>query len=89
MKTKILLCIFAIGFIAGCNKDKYTTKPQLKYKNVNTRDLKRNEFLTFTLEVTDAEGDIQDSIFIQKVSPRCTGFTAKQKNARFYGYKKS
>ncbi len=87
MKTKILLYILVLGSIAGCDKDKYTTKPQLKYKDVNTRVLNRNQFLRFNLEVTNAEGDIQDSIFIQKVSPRCAGFTVKYKIPDFTGTK--
>ena len=71
MKTKILLTILVVTFIAACNKDNYTTKPQLVFKEVNTTLLRPNEILKFTLEVTDAEGDIQDSIWIERIDPKC------------------
>lgn len=81
MSTKILFIIFAFGFLAGCSKDEYTTKPQLKYKSVNTNFLSRNQQLIFTIEVTDSEGDIQDSIWVQEVVKNCasSGFTSRYK----------
>lgn len=89
MSTKILVTLIAFFFLAGCSKDKYTTKPQLKYKAVNTTVLNRNETLTFILEVTDAEGDLQDSLWVQKVVKNCTGagFTAKYKMPDFTSIK--
>ena len=85
MSTKILVTLIAFCFLVACSKDSYTTKPQLKYKNVNTRVLNRNQTLTFTLEVTDAEGDIQDSIWVQEVPRNCSdgGFTSKYKMPEF------
>jgi hypothetical protein len=77
MKTKILLTILVVTLLAACSKDKYQTKPQLKYKKVNTQLLHPNEFLIFTIEVTDAEGDIQDSIWIEKLVPNCTASNFK------------
>ena len=71
MNTKILVTLFAFCFFTGCSKDKYATKPQLKYKSVNTNVLNRNQTVTFTLEVTDAEGDLQDSIWVQEVVKNC------------------
>lgn len=71
MPTKILVAFIGLCFLVACSKDKYTTKPQLKYKGVNTRTLSRNETLTFTLEVTDAQGDIQDTIWVQEVVKNC------------------
>ncbi|HEX8277881.1 MAG TPA: hypothetical protein VF540_04270 [Segetibacter sp.] len=71
MNTKILLIIIAFGFVAGCSKDKYTSKPQLTYKKVNTKVLNRNESITFSLEVTDKEGDIQDTIWVEEVVKNC------------------
>jgi hypothetical protein len=81
MTTKILITIIALSFLAGCSKDKYTTKPQLKYKGVNTNFVERNQQLRFTIEVTDAEGDIQDSIWVQEIVRNCGsgGFTSHYK----------
>lgn len=89
MKTKILLGLMAVIFLAACSKDKYTTKPQLKFKEVNNRVLQRNQTLRFTLEVTDAEGDLMDSLWVQKVEPKCanSNFTAKYKMPTFTSVK--
>ncbi|MCW3106015.1 MAG: hypothetical protein JWQ09_521 [Segetibacter sp.] len=72
MNTKILLTIIALGFLAACSKDKYTSKPQLKFKSVNTKVLSRGQQITFTLEVTDAEGDLQDTIWVQESVKNCS-----------------
>lgn len=89
MPTKILLTLVAFCFLAACGKDKYTTKPQLKYKSVNTRQLNRNQTLTFTLEVTDAQGDLQDTIWVQEVVRNCSngGFISYYKMPQFTGTK--
>jgi hypothetical protein len=79
MRTKILLTILVVSLLAACSKDKYQTRPQLKFKNSNTKVLKQNEFLTFTLEVTDAEGDIQDSMWIEQIVRNCANRTFKTK----------
>lgn len=84
-----MVTILALGILAGCSKTKYATKPQLKYKKVNTNFLNRNEQLRFTLEVTDAEGDIQDSIWVQEIVKDCSssGFISKYKMPDFSGTK--
>lgn len=90
MNTKILLSLVACCILAACSKDKYTTRPQLKYKSVNTKTLNRNQTLNFTLEVTDAEGDLQDSIWVQKTAKTCAGgrdFIAKYKMPDFNAVK--
>ena len=65
--------------LIGCKKDKYTTKPQLKYQSVNTTVLGRGETLVFNLSFTDAEGDLSDTLFIVKFEPTCVNsrFNAK------------
>src|ERR1051326_8093839 len=89
MIAKILLTVLGIVFLTACNKDKYTTNPQLKYKEVNTKTLNRNQLLIFKLEVTDAEGDIQDTIWVQKTVKNCPNgnFTEKYKIPNFTGTK--
>jgi hypothetical protein len=65
--------------VAACQKDKYQTKPQLTVKSVNTKTLGPNQTLRFTVEVTDAEGDIQDTIWVGKVVKNCpqSNFTVR------------
>jgi hypothetical protein len=89
MSTKILVTIIALGFLAGCSKDKYDSKPQLTYKKVNTKFLNRDQSLTFTLGVTDAEGDLQDSLWVQQIVKGCanSGFISKYKMPEFTGTK--
>jgi len=71
MKAKILI-LFVIAIITNsCNKSKYTDKPQLFFKSVNTSVLSPNQVLTFNIEFTDAQGDVQDSLWIQKVTKNC------------------
>ncbi|MDQ6815092.1 MAG: hypothetical protein M3040_15255 [Bacteroidota bacterium] len=87
MSTKILVTILAFSVLAGCSKDKFTSKPQLTYKKVNTKFLSNNETLTFTLGVTDLEGDVQDSLWVQEIVKGCSssnsGFTSKYKMPDF------
>lgn len=71
MITKILFTLIAFCFLIGCSKDSFTTKPQLKFKSVNTNVLSRNQSITFTLEVTDAEGDLQDTIWVEERVRNC------------------
>lgn len=71
MSPKILLVAFIAFIIYSCNKDKYTSKPQLSLKSVNSTTIARGQVLSFNIEFTDKEGDIQDTMWIQKVSKVC------------------
>lgn len=71
MNIKVWVTILAVFFLTACTKDKYKSKPGLTFKRVNTEVLNRNQSLTFTLGVTDAEGDIQDTIWVQEVVKNC------------------
>ena len=73
MRYTILFSIFLLLLFAGCKKDKFSTAPSLKFKSVNTTELRTQQLLTFTLSFTDAEGDLTDSsrIFVQEVVADC------------------
>lgn len=60
-----LLTIFIIIAVA-CNKDKFLTKPTISVKSLNTEFIPLNGTLVITLECTDKEGDVQDSVIIIK-----------------------
>ena len=79
MRTKILYTLLVLFFFAACTKDKFTTKPQLKFVKFNKDIIRPGELLQITLQVTDKEGDIQDSIFVEKVEPKCPGSNFKTK----------
>ena len=84
MRNTVLLSILIL-LLAGCNKDKFTTQPQLKYKSVNTNVLSRGETLVFNLSFTDSEGDLSDTLFIVKFVPNCVNsrINAKYKLPQF------
>lgn len=50
----------------ACNKDKFQTKPTIKFKELNTNFVPLNGKFIFSLEATDKEGDVQDSVIIIK-----------------------
>ena len=70
MRNTVLFSIFIL-FLIACNKNKYTTEPQLKYKSVNKKKLNRGEDLVFTLGFTDAEGDLTGKLTYQEVAKNC------------------
>jgi len=63
MKKNFIVAI-ALTAIIACNKDKFQTKPQVKVKDYNSKEIALNAPLVITLEVTDKEGDVDDSIFV-------------------------
>jgi len=78
MRNTFLISIFIL-LLAGCNKDKFNTKPSLQYKSVNRNIIARGTGdLAFTLSFTDAEGDLTDTIFVIKFVENCVNsrFTA-------------
>ena len=88
MRYTALFSMFLFFAYFGCNKNKFNTKPSLKYKSVNTTTLHRGETLKITLSFTDAEGDLTDTLYIQELVAPCplnldSGFKAKQKLPEF------
>lgn len=83
MKAKLLFLLVTGALLAGCGKDKYQTKPQIKIKSVKVGDItdafgNTGKVVEFDLTVTDKEGDVQDTITIDKIdaaSPACPGNT--------------
>ena len=72
--TLFSLTVFCFGLMvaSGCAKDKFTTRPQLEFKEVADYTVARGGLIKFTLQVTDKEGDLTDSIFIATKTTRCT-----------------
>jgi hypothetical protein len=48
----LVLLLFAVA----CKKDKFTTKPQLKMRRVNSTEISGNQNLVFTILNTEKEG---------------------------------
>ena len=79
MRYPVLFSIILITFFSSCKKDKFATKPSLKFNSVNTPVLSQGGTLIFNLSFTDAEGDLTDTLFITKFEPNCVAsrFNAK------------
>jgi hypothetical protein len=82
MKTKLLILLAIPVMFYACKKDTYNTKPQISIKSINSKELKQGELLIFQLTFTDAEGDIQDSLWIQKISRTCPNTAGAQFTSR-------
>lgn len=76
MRYTLLIAISLLGLTA-CNKDKYTTTPQIKFKSIEP-DVYRVGQTTapiLTITVTDSEGDLgirpgNDTAFVYVLDPR-------------------
>jgi hypothetical protein len=75
MKAKVLIVGIIAFTLTACNKDLYTTNPQLLFQSVNSTNVPIGGSLDFKMQVTDKQGDIQDSMWIERVSyiPDCLG----------------
>lgn len=50
--------------LLACDKDKFETKPQIKIVSVTDKHVPFNGGIDVTLEFTDKEGDVNDSLFV-------------------------
>ena len=71
MKAKLLIPCLIFTILAGCSKDKYTTKPIITFKSVNTNTLDVGGLLEITLDYTDKEGDINNQLYVEKKTRNC------------------
>lgn len=65
-----ILALFIL--LSSCSKDKFGSRPNIKMKSVNTTQLNAGEVLQFVISFTDSEGDISNSIYVQKIEPHCS-----------------
>jgi hypothetical protein len=64
--------IFIVAILFwGCEKNKFTTIPQLKYKSVNTKTISGSQSLVLKLELTDKEGDFTTLLGVKRFVPGC------------------
>lgn len=68
----ILLAGLLLSIPMACKKDTFSTKPQISFKNISNTTLSAsNPILFFEIRFTDKEGDVQDTLWIQKISKTC------------------
>jgi len=68
MKIKLLLAALLMLGCVTCSKDTFNTTPSLKFISVNGPVFPQPSQVIFDLEFTDKEGDVSDTIWIQRVS---------------------
>jgi hypothetical protein len=65
MKNTLTAFLF-LALITGCSKNKFQTKPQLKLLSTSALDVAKNGTLEVSLEFTDKEGDVDDSVLVRR-----------------------
>jgi hypothetical protein len=69
MKLKLLiLALIVVAAFVTCTKNSYNTTPTLKFLGVNSTIIPQQSAISFQLQCTDKEGDVVDTIWIQRVS---------------------
>lgn len=87
MRNTIIIASICLVALFSCGKDKFTTKPQVRFKEVNRDVFGTLQTMQFTIGFTDAEGDFSPGkVFIQRVNPACpadTGFKQESQLPQF------
>jgi hypothetical protein len=64
--------IFVLALLLfNCGKNKFTTKPQLKYRSVSSTTISGPQTLTIKLDLTDKEGDFTTLLGMKKTVAGC------------------
>ncbi len=66
MKKGILLGLTMVMIALACNKDKFQTKPTLKFKSENGNLIPINAAYIVEFDFTDKEGDVSDTLYVRK-----------------------
>jgi hypothetical protein len=74
MKKLFALCL-TLAVLASCDKDKFETKPQVRVLSTSGKNIPSSADLRVTLEVTDKEGDVDDSLYIVRERLNRKGFS--------------
>lgn len=77
MKIKLLAAFLLVFGCITCTKDTYNTKPTLTFESVNATVFPQPSVVEFKLQCTDKEGDVVDTIWVQRISKvgRCASLS--------------
>jgi hypothetical protein len=64
--------IISAALLTACSKDTPKSRPQLTLKSVSATTVPANGDLQIILRLADREGDFKESIFVEKMTTRCT-----------------
>lgn len=70
MRNTIIIALLSL-IVVSCSKNKFTTKPQLTFKKVNSDAFVKLQTMEFTIGFTDSEGDFPGKVYIERVTPGC------------------
>jgi hypothetical protein len=66
MKRLSILTVALVIITIACNKDKFTTTPQLKLKSISPSSLNSGDVLRVEGSYTDQEGDLDSVFYVYK-----------------------
>lgn len=66
MKYTLLLLVIMATVVVACEKDKFTTEPQISIKKISPSDVFRGDIVKIEGEFTDDEGDIDSAFIVRK-----------------------
>ncbi len=66
MKRSMIVFTALVVIAVACKKNLFLTKPTISVKSVNADFIPNNGTLVITLDCTDKEGDVQDSVILIK-----------------------
>jgi hypothetical protein len=72
MRYPVLLTILILSLIVSCKKDKYASTPSLTLKSVSGSAIPVGGTIEMILHVTDAEGDISNTLYITEKLLNCS-----------------
>ena len=59
----VILALLTSALLFGCNKDKFTTEPQVKIRDISPSEVFQNSIVRLRASFTDEEGDL-DSVYV-------------------------
>ena len=66
MKTSLLLLSALLVIVISCNKDKFTTIPQVTVKSISPSTVFSGDIITMKSKYTDKEGDLDSVLIVYK-----------------------
>jgi hypothetical protein len=66
MKLRLAICLLALIVVTACNKDKFTTEPQVKAKSITPSTVEQGNIIRFRSKFTDKEGDLDSALIVYK-----------------------
>lgn len=67
MSRKLLLTISAVIIVVtACNKDKFTTEPQVKITSISPGTVNQGDVIAIKGKYTDKEGDVDSVLIVRK-----------------------